>query len=74
MLLSGVGPAAHLRDHGIPVVLDSPGVGANLQDHLQLRLIYKVNGIRTLNEMLLGAARSRAHAWASIMPCSGAVR
>jgi choline dehydrogenase len=50
LLLSGVGPAEHLREHGIAVVLDRPGVGANLQDHLQLRLIYKVEGIKTLNE------------------------
>jgi choline dehydrogenase len=50
MLLSGIGPAQHLRQRGIAVVLDRPGVGANLQDHLQLRLIYKVEGIRTLNE------------------------
>ncbi|HXW41803.1 MAG TPA: GMC family oxidoreductase N-terminal domain-containing protein [Xanthobacteraceae bacterium] len=50
LLLSGVGPAAHLREHGIDVVLDRPGVGANLQDHLQLRLIYKVEGVTTLNE------------------------
>jgi choline dehydrogenase len=50
MLLSGVGPARHLREHGIAVVADRPGVGANLQDHLQLRLIYKVDGIATLNE------------------------
>ena len=49
MLLSGVGPAAQLRDHGIPIVLDRPGVGDNLQDHLQLRAIYKVTGARTLN-------------------------
>jgi len=33
LMLSGVGPAAHLREHGIPVVADVPGVGANLQDH-----------------------------------------
>jgi len=51
MLLSGVGPAAQLRQLGIPVVLDKPGVGENLQDHLQLRLIYKVAGVKTLNEM-----------------------
>jgi len=51
MMLSGVGPAADLNDRGIPIVLDKPGVGANLHDHLQLRLIYKVSGIRTLNEM-----------------------
>jgi choline dehydrogenase len=51
MMLSGVGPAADLAALGIPVTLDRPGVGANLQDHLQLRMIYKVTGIRTLNEM-----------------------
>ena len=50
LLLSGIGPAAHLREHGIDVVADRPGVGSNLQDHLQLRLIYKVDGITTLNE------------------------
>jgi choline dehydrogenase-like flavoprotein len=60
LLLSGVGPGAHLQEHGIHVVLDRPGVGANLQDHLQLRLIYKVQGITTLNERYhapLGFAR-----------------
>jgi choline dehydrogenase-like flavoprotein len=51
MMLSGVGPGAELSKHGIPLLLDKPGVGQNLQDHLQLRLIYKVTGIRTLNEM-----------------------
>jgi len=51
MMLSGVGPAEDLAGLGIPVLLDKPGVGANLHDHLQLRLIYKVTGIRTLNEM-----------------------
>ena len=50
LMLSGIGPAEHLRDNGIEVLLDRPGVGANLQDHLQLRLIYKVQGIDTLNE------------------------
>lgn len=50
LLLSGVGPAEHLRERGIAVVADRPGVGANLQDHLQLRMIYKVEGIKTLNE------------------------
>jgi choline dehydrogenase-like flavoprotein len=50
LLLSGIGPAEHLREHGIAALLDRPGVGANLQDHLQLRLIYKVDGITTLNE------------------------
>ena len=50
LLLSGIGPAQHLREHRHPVIADRPGVGANLQDHLQLRLIYKVDGITTLNE------------------------
>jgi choline dehydrogenase-like flavoprotein len=51
LMLSGVGPAADLSKLGIPVLADRPGVGANLHDHLQLRTIYKVSGIRTLNEM-----------------------
>ncbi len=51
LMLSGIGPAAQLAQLGIPVVLDKPGVGANLHDHLQLRMIYKVTGIKTLNEM-----------------------
>ncbi|WP_042704747.1 GMC family oxidoreductase, partial [Azospirillum sp. B506] len=56
---SGIGPAEHLKKLGIPVVLDAPDVGANLQDHLQLRMIYKVDGIVTLNKRagsLLGKA------------------
>jgi choline dehydrogenase-like flavoprotein len=55
LLLSGVGPAAQLQQFGIPVVLDKPGVGENLQDHLQLRMIYKVSGITTLNETYASA-------------------
>ncbi len=51
MLLSGVGPETQLRSHGIPLVLDKPGVGENLQDHLQARLIYQVSGARTLNQI-----------------------
>jgi choline dehydrogenase-like flavoprotein len=47
---SGVGPAGVLARHGIAVVRDHPGVGGNLQDHLQQRAIYKVSGVKTLNE------------------------
>ena len=36
LMLSGIGPAAQLAEHGIPVVADRPGVGANLQDHMEL--------------------------------------
>jgi choline dehydrogenase len=50
MLLSGLGPAAQLAAFGIPVVLERPGIGENLQDHLQLRMIYRVSGVKTLNE------------------------
>ncbi|WP_407051484.1 GMC family oxidoreductase [Methyloraptor flagellatus] len=48
--LSGIGPGEWLAEHGLPVVLDKPGVGRNLQDHLQQRAIFKVSGIKTLNE------------------------
>jgi choline dehydrogenase len=48
--LSGVGPAALLKSHGIDIVHELPGVGENLQDHLQIRTIFKVHGARTLNE------------------------
>jgi choline dehydrogenase len=46
---SGIGATAHLSALGIPVIADLPGVGENLQDHLQLRMVYKVDGIKTLN-------------------------
>ncbi|MFC5460076.1 GMC family oxidoreductase [Massilia niabensis] len=47
--LSGIGAAGHLQRHGITPVVDAPGVGENLQDHLQLRMVYKVSGVKTLN-------------------------
>ena len=47
--LSGIGPAALLQQHGIEVRHDAPGVGANLQDHLQIRAVFKVAGVKTLN-------------------------
>jgi choline dehydrogenase len=51
--LSGIGPAPLLREHGIEVVRDTPGVGANLQDHLQIRPVFKVRGVRTLNAVTM---------------------
>jgi choline dehydrogenase len=48
--LSGIGDGALLQQHGIDVIHHLPGVGENLQDHLQLRPVYKVQGVRTLNE------------------------
>jgi choline dehydrogenase len=47
---SGIGPGEWLKEAGIDVRHDLPGVGRNLQDHLQLRLVYTVQGIGTLNE------------------------
>jgi choline dehydrogenase-like flavoprotein len=47
--LSGIGPPDWLAQHGIAVVKDMPGVGRNLQDHLQQRAIYRVQGAKTLN-------------------------
>ncbi len=58
--LSGMGPGALLRRHGIEVLQDLPGVGANLQDHLQIRAVFKVQGVKTLNTIansLWGKAR-----------------
>lgn len=49
--LSGVGPAALLGRHSIPVVHELAGVGENLQDHLQIRMAFKVKGAKTLNTM-----------------------
>ncbi|HEY0848168.1 MAG TPA: GMC family oxidoreductase N-terminal domain-containing protein [Noviherbaspirillum sp.] len=49
--LSGIGPAALLQQHGVPVAVDLPGVGENLQDHLQLRMAFKIRGAKTLNTM-----------------------
>ncbi len=53
--LSGIGPAALLHAHGIAPRLDLSGVGENLQDHLQIRAVFEVSGVRTLNTM--------AHSW-----------
>lgn len=49
--VSGIGPAYHLRKCGVEVIADLPGVGGNLQDHLQIRAIYKVKGAKTLNTL-----------------------
>jgi choline dehydrogenase len=51
MQVSGLGPAALLADHGVPVAVDLPGVGENLQDHLQLRTVFRVRGAATVNTL-----------------------
>jgi choline dehydrogenase len=55
--LSGIGPGALLRERGVEVVQDNPNVGENLQDHLQIRAVYSVEGVDTLNR--------RANSWLS---------
>ncbi len=49
--LSGIGPGHVLRQQGLDVKVDLPGVGANLQDHLQIRTVFKVQGVKTLNTL-----------------------
>ncbi len=55
--LSGVGPVPLLQRHGIPVVADVPGVGENLQDHLQLRVMYQCTKPITTNDDLRSVRR-----------------
>jgi choline dehydrogenase-like flavoprotein len=50
LMLSGIGPGAHLRDKGVEVKADRPGVGSNLHDHLQVPMRFRVEGLGTLNE------------------------
>ena len=47
--LSGIGRSESLQQVGVKAIVDLPGVGANLQDHLQIRTVYKVQGAKTLN-------------------------
>ena len=61
--VSGIGPGEVLQELGVPVRHELPGVGGNLQDHLQLRLVFKVEGTITLNQRaasLLGKAAMAA--------------
>jgi len=54
---SGIGAGDYLKSLGIPVVADRKGVGANLQDHLQLRMIYKIEGAPTMNRIYANLLR-----------------
>ena len=60
--LSGIGPGALLAEHGIDVVRDAPGVGENLQDHLQVRLTYEAT-VPTTNDRLSSLAGRAGLAW-----------
>lgn len=50
MMLSGIGPAAHLQEHGIDVVHDLPGVGENLSDHFGIDIVAELNGHHSLDK------------------------
>ena len=67
--LSGVGPAALLAAARHPVLHDMPGVGENLQDHLQIRTAFRISGARTLNELAGEPVRQGADRAAN-MRCS----
>jgi choline dehydrogenase len=62
MMLSGLGPADHLRAHGIDVVADLPGVGQNLHDHFGVDIVYELNGPHSFDKY------NKPHwmAWAAI--------
>jgi choline dehydrogenase len=55
--LSGVGPAELLKSHGIGVVLDAPGVGNDLQDHMQVRIVMRGQNCLTLNDVVNNPVR-----------------
>jgi choline dehydrogenase len=69
--LSGLGSGPLLQDRGIPVLRDLPGVGANLQDHLQIRTVYKVTGAKTLNTMVHSWTGLASIAWQYVAYRSG---
>ncbi|MER9247366.1 choline dehydrogenase [Mesorhizobium sp. M0590] len=52
LMLSGIGPGQHLRENGIPVIVDRPGVGRNLQDHMELYIQQESTKPITLNSVL----------------------
>jgi len=57
LMLSGIGPATHLAERGIEPVHDLPGVGQNLQDHYQVRFVYKCTEAITVNDIMMSPAR-----------------
>jgi choline dehydrogenase len=57
--ISGIGPAEHLQEIGVPVVLDAPGVGRNLQDHYVARVQHRVRDAISTNQLARGARLAR---------------
>jgi len=71
--LSGVGPAALLREHGLAVVHDLPGVGDNLQDHVNTRIVYRARNGNTLNEVSRSWMRQAQAGFAYLFARRGAL-
>jgi choline dehydrogenase len=67
LMLSGIGPGDHLRHHGIDVVADLPGVGANLQDHLMIRVMHATHVTDTIDRLRRAdrALLAGVQAWAT---------
>ncbi|MGE4047607.1 MAG: GMC family oxidoreductase [Acetobacteraceae bacterium] len=57
LLLSGIGPAAHLQEHGIAVAHDLPGVGQSMQDHFQARIVLQCRFPITVNDIMMSKLR-----------------
>ena len=57
--ISGIGPADHLRQIGVEIVHDLPGVGANLNDHYVVRIVHRVTGAITINQLSRGLRLAR---------------
>jgi choline dehydrogenase-like flavoprotein len=58
LMLSGIGPADHLREHGIDVVVDRPAVGSDLQDHLDYSIAYDCDDTSFMGQTLVGLKNS----------------
>jgi choline dehydrogenase len=71
--LSGIGPAALLREHGIEPVLDLPGVGDNMQDHYGARVVYRARRANTLNEVSRSLVRQAYAGLAYLLARRGAL-
>lgn len=69
--LSGIGPADLLRRHGIPVMVDLPGVGENLQDHYQARTIVRLKTRNSLNDDVRNPLRIARMGWDWLVHGSG---
>lgn len=71
--LSGIGPSAHLKAHGIDVIADSPGVGMNLQDHYQVRVLLRMKEKLSLNNQVRSPSGLANMAWQWLRHARGAL-